>query len=422
MTSGNFAPFPVEEIFVNRDKRQRRELRNIDELAHSISRLGLINPVTIERTGELRAGERRWTAVKQLGWTHINVQFIDDLPPSELHLLELEENLRREGIEWPEECKAVLDYHELRSAEPNWSEAKTADALGMTAPWVNQRLAVAREYAKGTGRLQDVKKFSVARNIVARVQERAKAEALAVVSEVSESPKAVVPILNEDFNEWALVYTGQPFNLIHCDFPYGVNAGSSEQQSEQPKLLGGYEDSFSVYEQLLSTLKTVMLNGEVVAPSAHLIFWFSMDYYQFTFDVLQEMGWRVNPFPLVWHKSDNMGVLPDPQRGPRRTYETAFFASRGDRKLTANGAVANSFAHPGGDKSIHMSEKPQPVLRHFMRMLVDEYTSILDPTCGSANSILAARSLGAGRLLGLEIDPEFHRRAVDNFNGVESGQ
>lgn len=415
MTSGNFASFPVDQIWVDRDKRQRRELRDIPELASSISRIGLINPVTIERTGQLHAGERRWTAVKSLGWTHIPVQFLEDLAPHELHLVELEENLRRSGIEWQEECQAVLDYHTMRSGEAGWHEGLTADALGMSRIWVNQHLAVAREYAKGTGRLQEVKSFSVARHIVNRVHERALAEERAAVAETLEAPKPVAPIKLADFNTWALTYRGEPFNFLHCDFPYGINAGASVQLHEQPKVFGAYEDSFDIYEQLLSTLKTAMLDGRLVAPSAHLIFWFSMDHYQFTFDVLQEMGWRVNPFPLVWHKSDNTGVLPDAQRGPRRTYETAFFASLGDRKLTANGAVSNSFAHSGSDKSLHMSEKPIAVLSHFMRMVVDEYTSILDPACGSGNSLVAAQQLGATRILGLEIDQEFHRRASANY-------
>src|SRR5690606_15860787 len=105
-----------------------------------------------------------------------------------------------------------------------------------------------------------------------------------------------------------------------------------------------------VYWRLVDTLGASMRN--VVAESAHLIFWFSMDYYADTKVALEGMGWSVNPFPLIWFKSDNSGILPDPSRGPRRVYETAFLASRGDRKIIQ--AVSNVFAAPVV-KRIHMS-------------------------------------------------------------------
>jgi predicted RNA methylase len=39
-------------------------------------------------------------------------------------------------------------------------------------------------------------------------------------------------------------------------------------------------------------------------------------------------------------------------------------------------------------------------------MLCDEHSSVLDPTCGSGTALRAAESLGASRILGLELNPE----------------
>jgi len=58
-----------------------------------------------------------------------------------------------------------------------------------------------------------------------------------------------------------------------------------------------------------------------------------------------------------------------------------------------------------------MSAKPEPVLRHFFRMFCDSTTLMLDPTCGSGTSLRAAESIGVGHVLGLEIDPEFAKKA-----------
>lgn len=410
--SVDFAWFPVGKIWVDRAGRQRRELKNIPELAASIQRIGrLLHPIVIQRDGELRVGERRWEAVKLLGWDKIPVTFIEDMDEAERQLVELEENIARVNIEWAEECLAVHKYHSLRvRRDPEWTKSMTADALGMSGQNLGQKLDVAEELIKGNTRVLEAPKFSTARNVVARVKQRAAANAIAAVLP-EPPPERTVPLLNEDFREWSAAYTGRPFNFLHCDFPYGV--GADKHAQGQAAEMGGYSDTPEVYFDLLDTLSRNM--DGLVAASAHMMFWYSMDYYQLTFDALTKMGWRVNPFPLIWYKNDNTGILPDPERGPRRNYETCFLASRGDRKLTARGAVSNVCAWPGRDKEIHMSEKPVGMLKHFMGMLVDEYSIVLDPTCGSGNALKAATSLGASTVLGLERDTEFYNRAKEAY-------
>ena len=70
------------------------------------------------------------------------------------------------------------------------------------------------------------------------------------------------------------------------------------------------------------------------------------------------------------------------------------------------------------DRDLHPSTKPEPMLRHFMEMFVDDHTTMLDPTCGSGASLRAAESLGAKHVLGLEINKEFldpARQALKQF-------
>src|SRR5688500_11596759 len=122
MTSGHFYSYSVPSVIVNRTERQRRELRGIDELAESIQRIGLINTLVITRDGVLVAGERRLTAVRQLGWTHVPVQFVEDLSDYELQTIELEENIKRENLSWQDEVAALARFHQLKAShEPGWS-------------------------------------------------------------------------------------------------------------------------------------------------------------------------------------------------------------------------------------------------------------------------------------------------------------
>src|SRR5690606_19775604 len=182
MTSGQFSNVPVDSIFVIREERQRKRLDNIEELAESISRIGLIQPPVITREGQLIAGERRWTAVKSLGWTHIPVQFVDELEPHELQAIELEENVKRSNLTWQEEVEAIRRYHSYRgSIDPNWSVAQTAEALGFDVSTINKKLGVAEAIIEGDIRVAQADKFSTARNIVERTRERKKSSVLASI-------------------------------------------------------------------------------------------------------------------------------------------------------------------------------------------------------------------------------------------------
>lgn len=408
MTSGNFASFPIDAITVNREKRQRQEDLDVSDLIPSIRDRGLINPIVLTRDGVLVAGERRLTACRSLGWTHISVQYAEDLDPIQLHLIELEENVKRKNLSWQDECLAVATYHELqRQVSPEWGQDQTAEALGVSQQSISQKLVVAKELSSGNTRIAEAPKFSTAVSITERHAQRKRDS---VIAEIMDEPQLqkVAPLLNVDFLKWAKTYDGQKFNFIHCDFPYGVNADEHHQGSASNH--GGYSDSFEVYDSLMAGLAGAM--DSVIADSAHVMFWFSMDYYEYTRVALAGMGWRVNPFPLVWHKSDNTGIIPDAKRGPRRIYETAFIGARGDRFIVQ--PISNVCAHPVV-KTIHMSEKPVGMLKHFFRMFVDEHTIGLDPTCGSANAIKAMAQSGAHSCLGIERDTEFFNLAKERF-------
>lgn len=444
MTSGTFAYVPVSSIIVDRENRQRRELEGIEELAKSIADNGLINPIVITRENVLVAGERRLTAHKFLSFDLIAVQYIDELNEDQLYLIELEENIRRIDLSWQDHVQAVSRYHELKAKKASedakpWSQEATAIELGMSQANVAKYLQVKKAMDEGVKDVIEAPKFSTAANFAARRQERIKNSVLRELRAESAEPKVAVnldgdeltpeavaagitaqaetepasqryaEILNTNFLSWSKEVLEVPYNFVHCDFPYGINAGDTKGWSGAASF-GGYEDTPDVYWELLHTF--VQRQNNFIAPSAHLIFWFSMKFYTPTVEVLRNAGWRVDDFPLIWHRSDNSGIMPDPQRGPRRTYETALFCSRGDRKVVK--PVANSVAGVT-TKVYHMSEKPTPVLEHFFRMVVDETTIMLDPTAGSGNAVKVAEAMGASWATGLELNPDYAESAKQNL-------
>lgn len=412
MTSGTFHSIPVTSITVERDRRQRKEVTDVETLAESIGRIGLINPLTVTREHILVAGERRLTAIRALGWTNVSVQYTDELSPHELHEIELEENIKRVDLPWQDQVRALEEYHRLRVARaPSWTRTDTAKALGLALSGVTTQLDVAEKLSDP--RVAEAPKYSVARGIVQRDKERRTDASVAEIKKLAgapaSEPKAVRAepdgIIQADFNRWAPVYEGPRFNFIHCDFPYGINAGDFAQGSAAAH--GGYDDSEETYWTLCRTLAENL--DRITSSSCHLMFWFSMKFYEPTLRFLSERtDFIVDPFPLIWMKTDNAGILPDPSRGPRRVYETAFFARRGDRKIIK--AKANAVGAPTV-RERHMSEKPESVLGHFFDMLVDDTSLVLDPTAGSGSAIRAAESRGVKLALGLELNKEYADRA-----------
>ncbi len=418
MMSGEFHHIEVASIKVNRDKRYRRRLTGIEELAADIDKRGLINPITLDRNNVLRAGERRLAAVKLLGRTTIACHYTDELDPLELEALELEENIKRVPLEWEEERRMVSRYHKNKCEQAKlrgekWTQWDTARELVMDQGQVSRYLDIAERIEERDpdvlNALSEGKSCSAVTNMIKRKEEREALEARRVLDDFingktdQEPPSS--PIINADFTKWVETYDGPKFNFLHIDFPFGIDADKMHQ-GNSVTTHGGYDDSEKTYKNLVEVLCRNV--PRICTESAHIMFWFSMHYYQWTFDYIQDnTNFELDPFPLIWVKSDK-GLLPDPQRGPRRMYETCLFGSLGDRKIVKS--VANVFTWQTEHKD-HMSTKPEPMLRHFFRMFVDGNTYMLDPTCGSGTALCAAEAHKAKYVQGVEINEEFAKRA-----------
>ena len=420
-----YATLPVASIFIPPD-RQRRDFNEskLTELAQSIGARGLINPITITADNMLVAGERRLRAHGLLGYEFIECRYLEDLDDLEFKLIEFEENIKRADLTWQEQTTAIESFHLLKSSmDAEWTQTSTAKELGFSPTHVTKHLLVAPELKKETAGVSDAQQFSTAYNFALRRQDRAKTAAkkdltASIASVIAPLTPNAPPepveeartssIIQGNFIEWSKIPQKRAFNLIHCDFPYGINATKSGQSSA--KNLGGYEDEESTYFDLLNAFGDNLDN--FCAPSAHLVFWFSMNFYEETVSALESFGFRVFLPLLIWVRSDNKGILADANRAPRNITETALLCSRGDRKIVS--AVSNAIVSKT-TKEYHMSEKPHAVLTHFLRMLTDDSTRLLDPTAGSGMAVRVAEELGAAHALGIELNPDYVGEAERNL-------
>lgn len=452
----------LKDIWIDRTSRQRKEIE-IEDLLESIPRRGVLVPIiVVEEEGpgaqpyKLIAGERRFTASKQLGLPTIPARLLKDLPPVEQRVVEFEENLRRKDLGWQDQCLAMAGLHDVLCQQHGeiWNFTRTAENLGYSPAWVQRCCRVAKELHRDNVRAME--SATRAYNYVAREDERVAADAINNLlhdatraadedlsgasagdvlddlltattarekaatgpSPMRPATPSIIPadqsILQQSFLEWAPAYRDEPFNLIHCDFPYGVNVFGGPWSGKS--VTSGYDDSPHIYDELILCLCKNL--NRVMAHSGHLVFWLSADI-EIQHRTLQMFAEHAptlafNTFPLIWLKSDNVGIVPDPKREPRRICETALIASREDRLLVR--PVANAIAAPT-NKEHHPHTKPEPVLKHFLQMFVDRNTRMLDPTCGGGSALRAAEALGAEHVLGLEINDEYvtnARRALHN--------
>lgn len=423
---------PCTQIVVKREERQRKDLKITEEFKDSIKARGVLLPIIVTRDLVLVAGERRLTASLELGLETIPCRFFEDLDPAEAQIVELEENVKRQDLSWQEIVLTVKNLYALyTSREGEISHGAFAARLNLTRSWVSSLLRVGEDI--DNPRIAAMPTVNTALNTLRRADERRAGDAIsAIVAAAPDAfdkvpkgappapgtapeptappappPEPLSPIMHTSFAEWLTTYQGERFNFLHCDFPYGVNLFDGQYGAASGDK--HYEDTPEIYFQLIDLLAANL--DRVLGYSAHVMFWFSMEHYEETLSRFRtrmpDIVW--NKFPLIWAKSDNVGIMPDPKRGPRRVYETCLMGSRGDRPVVK--PIANYYACPT-DKQFHPSTKPVPMLKHFFQMFVDNSTRLLDPTCGSGSALRAALDCGAPYVLGLEQDEEHYKNAV----------
>jgi ParB family transcriptional regulator, chromosome partitioning protein len=111
---------PIDHIIPNRfQPRTVFDDEKIEELARTIHTHGIIQPIVVreydQNTFEIIAGERRWRAMKKLGWDLVPA-IIKNFNDTETASVALIENLQREELSPIEEAMAygkLIELHQL---------------------------------------------------------------------------------------------------------------------------------------------------------------------------------------------------------------------------------------------------------------------------------------------------------------------
>ena len=133
---------PIKSIKVK--DRARIDLGDIEGLAASIEKHGLLQPVTVDEKMNLLAGGRRYAAHEHLGWLTIDVVIKPIKGKIDALEIELIENIHRKDLKWPERAnleKKIADHYESQGT-PKTQRAQASER-GVATSTINRRIQLA---------------------------------------------------------------------------------------------------------------------------------------------------------------------------------------------------------------------------------------------------------------------------------------
>lgn len=156
---------PIYQINVNAGRREA-DPEAVQKLADSISKVGLLNPITVDQEYTLIAGLHRLEAAKRLGWPEIECT-VKNLDGLLAELAEIDENLIRRKLHYTDEGKQLTRRKEIyevlhpetqqgrrngqtsKNETVSFLEAKpfsvdTAEKIGTSRRAVEQKIQVAK--------------------------------------------------------------------------------------------------------------------------------------------------------------------------------------------------------------------------------------------------------------------------------------
>jgi DNA modification methylase len=444
---------PLRDI--KRGARVRSEMGDIDALAHSIKTFGLIQPIVLTPDLTLIAGGRRLEALRRLNYavlTH-GTEFIWNSEADDLLLkgMELEENLKRKALAWPEEIASKRKLFQIMQkihgvnkgfgagksrAHDGFSMRRLAEMLGESISNTSRDLELANYVVKHPvlsklpnksdairklDGLRHVAKMQVTANnsppaAFAMYPPRADASVTAAAGPSGSGSLSAPPSGGAPKGSWTL-YEGPFENYIHwipsesidlvlTDLPYAI--GQIGQLGTGPSALtsaGLFRGTFQAGVDIANLLAMLASAAyRVLRNDRYAVIFYGAIHHCLLYKVLEENGFDVDPIPFIWLR-DKTGA---PGAGVSRydpSYDQAFVARKGSPKFVIPNQP-NYFQFPSvrGSERLHAGQKPVEVMQKFIRDMTVPGGTIIDMFAGSGTTGEASLRLQRKPIL-FELDP-----------------
>ena len=443
----------IGEVIIG--NRMRKFFGNIEELANSMARFGLMEPIILDETNHLLAGHRRILAAQHLGWSQIVFRRMEALDPVLKQELELEENIRRKDLEWPEEVLGLYKLYTAKQArygdkgsalasDGGYGIEDAARELDRSGGSISMDLTLAKglyEYPELTEektksaafkRYRRLKETALRAELAKRKQEGVadphpeedeellgEEEAAPTASGIQRQTirkalwKGLGVFYHADARDVLRQLPAASVDLIVTDPPYGIGMYREGAPMSSSKFASSQGAMYSDNpKEIMDMLDEVFMHAaKVLKPDGHAYVFFHMTRYEPVYLMLRKHFGTCEATPIIWLKQTS--GIGDPNRNWIYSYEPCFWVNRGRGLVKPQ--PYNVLKYDTVSKKIHSVEKPVALMRHIIEASSVKGELILDPFAGSGSTLVAAAQLDC-RFIGIEKHADFWRSAVDRVS------
>lgn len=411
----------IDEIEISAD-RQRKVFNHdaLGELADSIKSKGLMHAICLQADADtLIAGERRIKAIEMLYTLKQTFQYngedvpvgfvpcirLADMSEDMIYEAELEENVKRQNLTPQEEMQAIAKLHAFRVKQrPNHTKADTAKELEIGSQFeISEALLVADNLNDPAVARAKTKQEAV--KAVKKKIQREYATQLAETFKMESSDENPHSILKGDAIENLRNLPELSFDCICTDPPYGIEAQAFGTMADNAH---NYDDTYATWKVLMKEFADE--SYRIAKAESHLYAFCSWERFAELSLILAQAGWTVWTRPLIWSKGN--GMLPKPKHGPRYTYETLLFASKGNKETLC--VSPDVIKIPLVQDARHAAEKPVDLYVDLLKRSCLPGDTVIDPFMGSGTIFPAANELSL-RATGIEKDSTNYGIAIQRL-------
>lgn len=439
--------------------RIRKDLGDVESLAASMHRRGLLHPIIIDQDNKLVAGGRRLAAAKMNGYEEIDAFVRDDLDPISRLEIELEENLCRMDMHWTEEVVALRNLYELKRAKysdpldksSGYSMRDAAEETGKALGGVSMDIQLAGALAKypelgGEGskvaafkRYKRMEETQMRAEIAKRARDKQDPFESIGATEAASGQPSGEPVKPGEIKPGQFAH--QPIRKIH--WPQGdfYHADSRDVCYKLPKhsvdcivtdppfALGMHKEGATtantrlaqnaghMYDddpaKIMDMLDLVFLYcSHLLKPGGHAYVFFHMTKYEEMFLMLRKAFGSCEETPIMWIK--NTPGVGDPNRAWVYAYEPCFHINTGRDLVRPQAFNYLKYDTVPPNRKIHPTQKPDALLRHVISASCVAGEVVLDPFAGGGSTLVAASQVGC-RFIGIEREEIFHRATTERI-------
>lgn len=402
----------INDIIV--EDRFRVEMGDIKLLADSIKEFGLIQPIVVgdecsDPNGprpKLIAGGRRLAAMKSLGfqelrhgdhWVHRAENELTEVGKYRFRAMELEENVKRKEMTWPEQVRAkkeLLDLMQKIHGVPLKGKPRNSDGDGGSGFSLRKLAAMLGE---SVGTVQRDLLIATAVDtlpVLAKAPTKESAfrqtSILVAIHGMRQKAKQAPPSVQNwtlyegSFKDHSKAVADGTVDLVYTDLPFGVDL--SKMSKHDAGTVQYADDRNSVVRDLEFLASE---SFRVLHDNRYAIFFFGFNYYPELVAALTKAGFSVNLVPIVWYKHTNSTENPNTRYG--NAYDPALVCTKGSPVFLRPGHQnVVDLAPVSGTNKLQIAQQPVTLVERFILDMVAAGSTVLDWCAGSGTTGEAA--------------------------------